>query len=83
LKYIIIALIIGYFVFAGIGIRMGHRPSEVCRMSLDGLMTAGALMAILLAILGVTHAAVPYAVYIYALPLVTLASKIIRHDLNR
>ena len=50
MKYIIIALIAGYFVFASIGIRMGHKPSEVVRMSIDGLRTAGALMAILLLI---------------------------------
>ena len=90
MKFIIIALIIGYFVFLSIGIRMGHRPAEVVRMSLDGLRTAGPLMAILLligvltgswrssgsivpiAILGVTHASVPYAIYIYAIPLVHL-----------
>jgi len=50
LKYIIIALIAGYFVFVSIGVRMGHKPSEVVRMSFDGLRTAGALMAILLLI---------------------------------
>ena len=50
MKYIITALIIGYFVFLIIGIRMGHRPSEVIRMSIDGLRTAWTLMAILLLI---------------------------------
>ncbi len=50
MKYIIIALIIGYFVFAAIGMRMGHKPAEVAKMSLKGLKTAGALMAILLLI---------------------------------
>ena len=50
MKYIIIALIAGYFVFVSIGVRMGHKPSEVVRMSFDGLRTAGALMAILLLI---------------------------------
>ena len=50
MKYIITALIIGYFVFLIIGIRMGHRPAEVIRMSIDGLMTAWTLMAILLLI---------------------------------
>lgn len=50
MKYIIIALIIGYFVFAAIGIRMGYKPAEIAGMSLDGLKTAGPLMAILLLI---------------------------------
>ena len=48
--YIIAALVIGYFIFLFIGTRMGHKASEVVRMSFDGLKTAGPLMAILLVI---------------------------------
>ncbi|MBR1910401.1 MAG: hypothetical protein IJ821_07435, partial [Lachnospiraceae bacterium] len=50
MKYIIGALIIGYFVFVMTGVRMGHKPAAVLRMSLAGLRTAGPLMAILLMI---------------------------------
>lgn len=50
MNYIITALIIGYFVFLLIGVRLGHKPAEVVRMSFAGLKTAGTLMAILLLI---------------------------------
>ena len=39
------------------------------------------LISVPLSIFGVTHAAVPFAIYIYAIPLVHLAGKILRHDL--
>ena len=50
MKYIIGALLIGYFAFVLAGVRMGHKPAEVIKMSFDGLKTAGPLMAILLMI---------------------------------
>lgn len=50
LRYIIGALIIGYFLFVLIGIRMGNKPADVIRMSYDGFRTAGTLMLILLLI---------------------------------
>lgn len=50
MKYIIGALIIGYFVFVLTGIRMGNKPAEVLRMSFEGFKTAGTLMLILLLI---------------------------------
>ena len=50
MNYIINALIIGYFVFLLIGVRLGHKPAEVVSMSFAGLKTAGTLMAILLLI---------------------------------
>ncbi|MBQ6439748.1 MAG: hypothetical protein IJJ06_06335 [Mogibacterium sp.] len=50
MKYIIGALIVGYFVFVIIGIRMGNRTSDVIRMSFEGFRTAGTLMVILLLI---------------------------------
>lgn len=50
MRYIIGALIIGYFVFLMIGVRMGNKPTDVIRMSFDGFKTAGTLMLILLLI---------------------------------
>lgn len=50
MRYIITALIIGYFVFMLIGIRMGYSIPDIFRMSLNGLKTALTLMIILLLI---------------------------------
>jgi NhaC family Na+:H+ antiporter len=50
MRYIITALIIGYFVFLLIGIRMGYSIPDIFRMSLNGLKTALTLMIILLLI---------------------------------
>ena len=50
MRYIITALIIGYFVFMLIGVRMGYSIPDIFRMSLNGLKTALTLMIILLLI---------------------------------
>jgi Na+/H+ antiporter NhaC len=41
------------------------------------------LITVPLSIFGVTHEAVPFAIYIYAIPLVLLADRILRRDLQR
>ena len=50
MRYIIGALIIGYFVFVMVGTRMGNKPADVIRMGFEGFKTAGTLMLILLLI---------------------------------
>ncbi|MCR5134766.1 MAG: hypothetical protein K6B12_03935 [Clostridiales bacterium] len=50
MQYIIGALIIGYIIFIVLGVRMGHRPLAVMRMSLNGVRTTIALLLVLLLI---------------------------------
>ena len=51
---------------------------ENCAITLPALVPWCILIAVPLAILGVGHQAVPYGVYIYAIPLITLIGKGIR-----
>lgn len=50
MRYIIGALVIGYIIFFLLGLRMGHRPLSVLRMSLRGVRTTRTLLFILVLI---------------------------------
>lgn len=50
MTFIIGALIVGYFIFVMIGVRLGYKTADVVKMSLDGTKKAVALMLILLLI---------------------------------
>jgi NhaC family Na+:H+ antiporter len=56
---------------------------ENASITIPALVPWCILITVPLSIFGVTHEAVPFAIYIYAIPLVHLINKILRRDLQR